>query len=62
MQQIDAGAHGGDDQAGDRPNQRGQHDQARLARPHERPQPLRYFKLIDHFIDQAGATSCTVLS
>jgi hypothetical protein len=62
MQQIDASTHGGNDQAGNRPNQRRQHDQARLARPHERPQSSRYFQLIDHFIDQAGPTSCTVLS
>jgi hypothetical protein len=54
MQAVNASAHGGHDQTCDRANQRREHDQARFTRPHQGPQPSRYFQLTDDVIDQSG--------
>jgi hypothetical protein len=50
MQDIDASAHSGDDQACDRADQRRERDQARFTRSHDGAQTSRYLQLARNFI------------
>src|SRR5580698_5223030 len=62
MEHIDARAHRSHDQARDRADQRRQHDQARFSRPHDGPQPPRYFELTDDPIDQSNSPQAADLA
>ncbi len=51
VQGIDAGAHGGHNEAGNRADQRRKHDQARFTRADDGPKAPGYFQSADYPID-----------